>query len=128
MIMVFSTGMYHAAVAMLPSSFAMMCAMLGMTAFIDWRGKNQTARGIMWFGIGAIVGWPFAGALVLPFLLEEVVFALISSSLKTAVMHVLNGGVRCLLVLVRMLPLFPFPWRRHLNPLTPLPGTRNCSR
>ncbi|KAI5301071.1 mannosyltransferase [Ascosphaera pollenicola] len=99
MIMVFSTGMAHAAIAMLPSSFAKLCAMLGMTAFIDWKGKNHTARGIMWFGIGAIVGWPFAGALVLPFLLEEVVFALISSSVKTAAVHIIKGGVRCLLVL-----------------------------
>ncbi|KAI5287357.1 mannosyltransferase [Ascosphaera aggregata] len=99
LITIFSTGMHHASIAMLPSSFAMLCAMLGLSAFIDWKGKNQTARGIMWFGLGAIVGWPFAGVLMVPFILEVIYHAIASSSVKTAVVHIIKGGIGCLLIL-----------------------------
>lgn len=38
---------------------------------MNWLGGIKTASGIAWFSLGAIVGWPFAGALILPFALEE---------------------------------------------------------
>ncbi|KAI9873087.1 MAG: mannosyltransferase [Pleopsidium flavum] len=74
-IMVSSPGIFHACAAYLPSSFAMYATMLGMSAFMDWRGGSKTAQGIMWFAIGGIVGWPFAMVLIAPFLLEELVLA-----------------------------------------------------
>jgi alpha-1,2-mannosyltransferase len=79
----------------------MYMAMLGMAAFMDWRGGLKTAEGIMWFGIAGTVGWPFAIALSAPFLLEEAALALISNAgLETAIWRVVDGTVRSLLVLV----------------------------
>jgi alpha-1,2-mannosyltransferase len=99
-IMVTSTGMFHASVAYLPSSFAMNTTMLGATAFMDWKGGLRTAQGIMWFGIGAILGWPFAGALVIPFLVEEIAMAVVTGEGVDTVRRFVDGTVRCLIVLV----------------------------
>lgn len=99
-ILVSSPGMFHASTAYLPSSFAMYTTMLGMSAFMDWRGGSRTAQGIMWFGIGGIVGWPFAVALIAPFLLEELVLATLTTEGIEVGRRFLDGTVRCLLVLV----------------------------
>ncbi|PWY94733.1 hypothetical protein BO94DRAFT_553616 [Aspergillus sclerotioniger CBS 115572] len=99
MIVAFSPGMFHASTAFLPSSFTMYMSMLGLTAFLDWRGGQKTAQGIMWFGLGAIVGWPFAGALVIPLLLEEVLIGFFSSNVRGVFLGVLNGAIRCLVIL-----------------------------
>ncbi|EEH08593.1 asparagine-linked glycosylation 9 protein isoform a [Histoplasma capsulatum G186AR] len=99
-IMVFSPGMFHASTAMLPSSFTMYTSMLGISAFMDWRGGLNTGRGIMWFGIGAIVGWPFAGALVVSFLLEEVLIGYGSEFLHRTLIRFTEGVIKCLVVLV----------------------------
>ncbi|RAK97476.1 uncharacterized protein BO80DRAFT_458099 [Aspergillus ibericus CBS 121593] len=99
MIVAFSPGMFHASTAFLPSSFTMYMSMLGLTAFLDWRGGQKTAQGIMWFGLGAIVGWPFAGALVLPLLLEEVLIGFFSSNIRGVFLSVLDGAMRCLVIL-----------------------------
>src|SRR5699024_5574277 len=100
MIVAFSPGMFHASTAFLPSSFTMYMSMLGLSAFLDWRGEQKTAQGIMWFGLGAIVGWPFAGALVIPLLLEEFVIGFISSSLEKLFFSVVDGTLQCLSILV----------------------------
>ena len=100
-IMISSSGMFFAAVAYLPSSFAMNMGMLGLADFMNWRGGLKTAQGIMWFGIGAIIGWPFAGALVMPFLFEEVVLAVWTKDTVIGIFYrFLDGAVRCLIVLV----------------------------
>lgn len=78
----------------------MYTAMLGTAAFIDWRAGLRTAQGIMWFGIGATLGWPFAGVLVLPFLAEEGLTALIASGIPETLRRFLDGTVRSLIVLV----------------------------
>lgn len=100
MIVAFSPGMFHASAAFLPSSFAMYSSMLGLAAFLDRQRKGKTAEGIMWFGVGAILGWPFAGALVIPFLLEEVTVSLFTGNMRNVVWEVLNGAIKCLLILV----------------------------
>ena len=99
-ILMSSPGMFHACAAYLPSSFAMYTTMLGMSAFMDWRGGSKTAQGIMWFGIGGIVGWPFAMALVAPFLFEELVLATLTRAGIEVGRRFLDGTVRSLLVLV----------------------------
>ena len=99
--MVSSPGMFHSSVAYLPSSFAMYTIMLGMEAFMDWRGGFKSARGIMWFGIGGIVGWPFAAALIAPFILEELVLASITKEESIQIFHrYVNGITRCAIVVV----------------------------
>ncbi|TKA74084.1 hypothetical protein B0A55_05225 [Friedmanniomyces simplex] len=96
-----SPGMFHASVAYLPSSFAMYFSVLGMAAFMDWRGGLRTAQGIWMFGIGACLGWPFAAAMVAPFLLEEIFLASISDKdgvIETA-WRIVDGTTRTLLTL-----------------------------
>lgn len=98
--MIVSPGVFHASVAYLPSSFAMYMTMLGMAAFMDWRGGLKTNQGIMWFGIAGVVGWPFAVALAAPFLLEEAALATVSKvGLETAAWRVVDGITRSLIVL-----------------------------
>lgn len=99
-IMVSSTGMFHASVAYLPSSFAMYMTMLGTTAFMDWKGGLRTAQGIMWYGIGAVLGWPFAGALVIPFICEEIILASVTQSAIDTARRLLDGVIRSLIALV----------------------------
>ncbi|KAI9712311.1 MAG: mannosyltransferase [Bogoriella megaspora] len=74
-IMISSTGMFHASTAYLPSSFAMYTTMLGMAAFMNWRGEIRTMEGIFWIGLGGVLGWPFAMAMVIPYMLEELFLA-----------------------------------------------------
>lgn len=97
--MISSPGMFHASVAYLPSSFSMYTAMLGAAAFMDWLGGLKTAEGIMWFGIGAIVGWPFAAALIAPLLLEDMYMAYRTKDREAAFRYA-DGISRCLVVLV----------------------------
>ena len=96
----FSPGMFHASVAFLPSSFSMYTTMLGMAAFMDWKGGLKSAQGIMWFGIGAIVGWPFSGALIAPFVLEDIVLASMMGEASEIAWRYIDGIVRSLLALV----------------------------
>jgi hypothetical protein len=100
--MVFSPGMYHAAPAYLPSSFAMYTSMLGFSAFMDWSGGLRTAQGLMWFGIGALLGWPFAAALVLPFVAEEVFLAAVTGQGVECIQRLADGFTRSVVFLVRL--------------------------
>ncbi|KAK3069411.1 mannosyltransferase [Teratosphaeriaceae sp. CCFEE 6253] len=73
-----SPGMAHAAISYLPSTFAMYAATLGSAAFLDWRGGLRTAQAIWLFGTGAVLGWPFVGALIAPFVAEGLFLASLS--------------------------------------------------
>ncbi|KAF2724268.1 glycosyltransferase family 22 protein [Polychaeton citri CBS 116435] len=74
-IMVTSPGMFHASISYLPSTFAMYATMLATAAFMDWNEGLRTAQGISAVGLGSILGWPFAAALGIPFVIEEIGFA-----------------------------------------------------
>lgn len=102
LIALFSPGIFHASTAFLPSTFTMYTGMLGLSAFLDLRDSHKTAQGIMWFGLGSIVGWPFAGALMVPLLLEELILSVISHKLWPFVVSVVDGGLRCLAILVSL--------------------------
>lgn len=95
-----SPGFFHASAAYLPSSFTMYTSMLGLAAFLNKGGNRRVADGIVWFGFGAIVGWPFAGALLLPMLLEEVVTGALSGRFSSTLWVVARGAYDCLLILV----------------------------
>lgn len=97
---VFSPGMFHASVAYLPSSFSMYTTMLGMAAFMDWRGGLKTSVGMMWFGIGAFVGWPFSLALMIPLLAEDLALSSLTGDVSEIIYRLLDGIVRSLLALV----------------------------
>lgn len=121
MITAFSPGMFYASVAFLPSSFAMYTSSFGLAAFLDWRGGPKTASGIMWFGIGAIIGWPFSGILIVPFVVEELAIAIISGNRLEVFRRFLDGTVRCLIVLVRR----SSPLSTNVDELL---GLANCGR
>ncbi|KAJ5945032.1 hypothetical protein N7516_005200 [Penicillium verrucosum] len=98
-IVTFSPGMFHASTAFLPSTFTMYMSMLGLASFLDWKNSRKTAQGIMWFGLGTIVGWPFAGALIVPLLVEEAIVSFISGSVGSFLYNVFDGIIRCLSIL-----------------------------
>lgn len=69
-----STGMAHASVALLPSSFAMTWLMISTSYLLDSVQSSvqcliikSTALGVFSLSIGGIVGWPFALILGAPF-------------------------------------------------------------
>jgi len=82
----------------------MYASLLGAAAFMNWRGGVRTAQGIVWFAVGGIFGWPFAGALCLPFLVEEVLFTItmLGNRDRTweAVLRMARGGIVSTLLLV----------------------------
>lgn len=101
MAMVFSPGMFHASASYLPSSFAMYTTMLGIGAFMNWQGGLKTSLAMFWFSLGAVLGWPFSIALSMPFLMEELFFAVMSDkdAKIDAIMRWIRGAVAGLIVL-----------------------------
>ena len=95
-----STGMFYASVAYLPSSFSMYTTMMGIAAFLDVRDELNTTQGIMWFGIGAIVGWPFSAALILPLSMDELASIKLTRSIKGCFSRVFRGIVTALPIIV----------------------------
>jgi len=84
LVLAVSPGMFHASVALLPSSFAMYMVMLAIASFLDWRGGPHTAQGIFWLGAGSVFAWPFLGILILPFMGEEAFIATYSPNFDEA--------------------------------------------
>ncbi|KAG7099645.1 hypothetical protein E1B28_001471 [Marasmius oreades] len=73
-ILLFNAGMWNASSAFLPSSFAMYTTTLASAYAIEpasIRNNQRSLFATIFFATGAIVGWPFALALALPFVLEE---------------------------------------------------------
>lgn len=105
LIMTTAPGMFHASVSYLPSSFAMYMAMLVAAAFMDWRGGLRTAQGIMFMALGACIGWPFAAAVSIPFLVEELLLATLSDKQGRIdfFWRILDGAGRALAVLLLQL-------------------------
>ncbi|PNY22469.1 Alpha-1,2-mannosyltransferase alg9 [Tolypocladium capitatum] len=95
-----SPGNFHASTAFLPSSFAMYMCMLGAASFMNWRGGLKTSRGIFWFAMAGILGWPFAAALCAPYILEEVVFTLFSDkeTFVESIIRLYRGAIAGLLI------------------------------
>ena len=102
--MVSSSGMFHASVAYLPSSFAMYTAMMGAAAFMCVKDGLKTTEGIMWFGIGATVGWPFSAALILPFIFDELTYLKRTTDFIGVASRVLGGALRILAIVVGFSP------------------------
>lgn len=72
--LLFSAGMWNAAPALLPSSFSMYATTIAFAYSLEpssIKNKRRTLFATMLFATGAIVGWPFALALSLPFVFEE---------------------------------------------------------
>lgn len=80
----------------------MYASMLGASAFMNWRGGLKTSQGIFWFAVGGVLGWPFAAALCLPFVLEEAVLVFLGdkTAIFEAAIRVFRGVVAGLVVIV----------------------------
>ena len=78
-----SAGMFHAAVAFLPSSFAMHCVLLAWTAWMDatmdqsapcapptWR--RSYAAAVFFVATGCIIGWPFLCIIAAPLAIDAI--------------------------------------------------------
>lgn len=90
-----AAGMFHSAAAFLPSSFAMYTTMLGSAAFL----QRRSARGVLWFALGGLLGWPFSLAMSVPFVAEELVVSALGGRLVGAVGRLVKGGAAALLLL-----------------------------
>ncbi|KAF7303187.1 Mannosyltransferase [Mycena kentingensis (nom. inval.)] len=72
--LLFSAGMWNASAALLPSSFAMYTTTFAFSYALQpatAQNGRRTLSATLLFATGAIVGWPFALALAIPFVLEE---------------------------------------------------------
>lgn len=113
-IMLTSPGMFHASVSYLPSSFSMYTTALGFAAFMDWRRGMRTAQGMMCMLGGAFLGWPFAAALIAPFMLEEFILAAFTDKEEFINFwyRLLDGSVRSFIVLVLQFFIDGFFYRK----------------
>jgi hypothetical protein len=87
--------------ALLPSSFAMYTTMLALShAFIPPSNQDgqRTLSAVVYFILGAVLGWPFALAIAIPFVLEEFfVFGADRVTPNDKFNWQLNRGIRMLL-------------------------------
>lgn len=100
-VMMSSTGMFYASVAYLPSTFSMYTSMMGLAAFLGPENGLGTQRGIAWFGLGAIVGWPFSAALILPLMVDELVYIRLTGQVLGTFQRITAGIARILPLIVR---------------------------
>jgi alpha-1,2-mannosyltransferase len=114
MITATSPGFFHASISYLPSSFAMYFVMLSMAAFMDWRGGLRTAQGIFWMAIGACFGWPFAGAMIIPFLVEEALLGALTEweDRIDLLFRLLDAAARCLAIVVAQVAIDTIAYRK----------------
>lgn len=95
-----SAGMFHAATAFLPSTLAMYTSMLGMTSFIEPGPHMRAVRGMFWFAVGGLLGWPFSMAMCIPFVLEECFAALYRGRVGSLIVRYMRAAMLPLVVLV----------------------------
>ncbi|EGV65001.1 mannosyltransferase [Yamadazyma tenuis] len=62
-----STGMAHAGVEFLPSSFAMQCVTISLSYALEDVSVESAVASLTWIMIGGLVGWPFSLVLAVPF-------------------------------------------------------------
>ncbi|KAJ2845749.1 hypothetical protein IWW36_004657, partial [Coemansia brasiliensis] len=104
-------GLFHAAPALLPSSFAMCLGTLGLAAAMvpptcDMRRHvwQRVVPATVAFVVAVLVGWPYAGIMAVPFFLEELLVPGLGNSgwwrwrLQRLAVLVGVGGVSTMLV------------------------------
>ncbi|KAJ3011655.1 mannosyltransferase, partial [Thoreauomyces humboldtii] len=96
-ILLFSTGMFIASAAYLPSSFAMYTVTLAIAHSFEMPGRSRTYRVVMLVGAGALLGWPFSAAAGIPFVLEELT---LSGTAIKRLQHLIEAGILTLLAVL----------------------------
>ncbi|KAJ3558974.1 hypothetical protein NM688_g620 [Phlebia brevispora] len=73
-LMLLNAGMWNASVSFLPSSFAMYANAIAFSYAMEPANNKNMRRALfatLYFATGALVGWPFALAVAIPFVFEE---------------------------------------------------------
>ena len=110
LIVLTSPGIFHASTAFLPSSFAMYTSSLAMSFYLSIPSK--TILTMTFFGFGALLGWPFAAALMIPFAVSDLLAAATSSSLGPTVKDYANGVGVWVVILAIQDPIDSLFYRR----------------
>ncbi|KAA8916012.1 hypothetical protein TRICI_001827 [Trichomonascus ciferrii] len=94
-----STGMFHASVAFLPSSFAMHAFTMALSNFVLPNNNSSIVKGMLWTAVSGLLGWPFSLVLMVPFALNYFVSTVTSDvkGLMRSVIKVLLGTAAILL-------------------------------
>ena len=71
---------------------------------MDVKDGLRTTEGIIWFGIGATIGWPFSAALIVPFIPDELAYLKWTADVNGVASRVLGGVLRTLAVVVGISP------------------------
>ncbi|KAK9477140.1 Alg9-like mannosyltransferase family-domain-containing protein [Lipomyces japonicus] len=79
-----ATGMFHASVAYLPSSFSMYFTMLAFSHILDKRSIYKPQSALFFFAVSSFLGWPFALAVSIPFVFE-ILWSVIISPLRAKI-------------------------------------------
>ncbi|KAK9324982.1 Alg9-like mannosyltransferase family-domain-containing protein [Lipomyces orientalis] len=74
-----AAGMFHASVTFLPSSFSMYFTMLAFSHILDGNSRYAPQSALFMFAISGILGWPFALAIAIPFLVQTAWMVLMDS-------------------------------------------------
>ncbi|CAZ83103.1 unnamed protein product [Tuber melanosporum] len=107
-----SAGMFHAAAAFLPSTFAMYTTMLAMASFMDRRWGSRSVQGVVWFAVGGLLGWPFSMAMCIPFVLEEIFVGCIAWDLVPTLLRLAKGGAVSLILLASIVGVDYLAYRK----------------
>ncbi|KAF8430205.1 Alg9-like mannosyltransferase family-domain-containing protein [Tirmania nivea] len=109
-----AAGMFHAATAYLPSTFAMYTTTLGIAAFIDRRHSEErkTVEGVLWFAIGGLLGWPFSMAMVVPFVMERFLVGIGSNGVGQIIGVFIKAALGALGVLVAVTAIDTWAYKK----------------
>lgn len=102
----FSTGMFHASVSFLPSSFAMFCVTMAMASSLETTtARKRLVKAVFWIALGGLLGWPFALVVAVPFVLEYTLNTLFWSPHIGAnkLGELIKTGIHCLVVTAAVL-------------------------
>ncbi|TPX49177.1 hypothetical protein SeMB42_g02701 [Synchytrium endobioticum] len=66
-----SAGMFISSTAYLPSTFAMYCTSMAFSHQLRPPSRSRTEWVVWWTGLGSLLGWPFAAAAAIPFVVED---------------------------------------------------------
>ncbi|RPB10979.1 hypothetical protein P167DRAFT_606909 [Morchella conica CCBAS932] len=84
-----SAGMFHSAVAFLPSTFAMYTGMMAAAGFLE----GKLVEGVVWTAVGGLLGWPFCLVMCVPWILGALVTGAVEGRVVGVVGRCVKGGL-----------------------------------
>ncbi|KAK7204747.1 Alg9-like mannosyltransferase family-domain-containing protein [Myxozyma melibiosi] len=94
-----ATGMFHASVTYLPSSFSMYFTMLAYSKILEPESLHSPGPAILMFSVSAVLGWPFSVAVAIPFF-SEILRELVSDPARWKIaLRIVKAGLLALTLL-----------------------------